>query len=83
MAELGSLEISSILIRSVEKLTDTLVPEKFRRTKDNVKDPFSICCENLGVLYVYDIEKVFSVRAAHYPPDVKTVLKGLSNPIAL
>ena len=32
-----------------------------------------------------DIEKgkVFSVRAAHYPPEVKTVLKGLSNLIAL
>ena len=79
-------QYSSILIRSVKKLTDRLEPEKFRQTKDNLKDLFSVCCENLDVLFVFDIEKgkVFSVRAAHYwAPDVKTALKGLSNPIAL
>ena len=27
--------------------------------------------------------KVFNVRAAHYPEEVETVLKGLSNPTAL
>ena len=85
MAELGSLEISSILVRSVKKRTDTFVPEKSRQTKNNIKDPFGVYCENLGVLSVSDIEKgkVFSVRSAHYPPEVKAVLKGLSNPIAL
>ena len=49
--------------------------------------PFSVCCGNLGFLYVADIEKgkvkVFTVRTAHYPAEVETSLKGLSNPIAL
>ena len=55
--------------------------------KDNAKYLFayhsSVCCGNFGVLYVPDIEKVFSVRAAHYPVEDKTVLKGLSDSIAL
>ena len=89
LVELGCPEIRSTLTRSVKKITHTLVPEKFRLTKDNVKGifsyPFSVCCGNLGVLYVSDIEKgkVFSVLASHYPAEVETVLKGLSNPIAL
>ena len=89
LVELGSLDIRSILTRSVKKITHTLVPEKFRLTKNNVKGifsyPFSVCCETLGVLYVSDIEKgkVFSVCASHYPAEAETVLKSLSNPIAL
>ena len=57
--------------------------------KDKVKGlfvyPFSVSFANLGVLYVSDIEKgkVFSVHAAHYLAEVETVLKGLSNPVAL
>ena len=76
----------------MEKLTHKIVPEKFRQTKDNVKClfvyPLSACCGNLGVLYVSDIENGNSkylacVSAAHYPPVVEFMLKGLSYPIAL
>ena len=75
LVELGSPEIRSILTRLVKKLTHTLISEKFRQTKDNVKClfayPFSACCGNLDVLYVSDIEKgnskyLASVPAAHY-----------------
>ena len=50
LLELGSLEIKSILTRSVKKLTHTLVPEKFRQTKDNVYDVY------LHILLVLAVE---------------------------
>ena len=57
--------------------------------KDKVKGllayPLTVCVGNLGVLSMSNIEKgkVFSVHAAHYLAEVETVLKGLSNPVAL
>ena len=52
-AEVGSPEIRPILTKSVKKIIFTLVPDKFRQTKDNVKGlfayHFSVCWGNFSL----------------------------------
>lgn len=89
LVEIGSDEVRAILSTSVKNITHTIVPEKYRVTKDNTKyalsSPVSICCGTMGIVYVSDVQKgtVISVRVSHYPAEVLTVVKSLKNPIAL
>ena len=89
LVEIGSKVVRSVLSSNVHSVTHTIVPEKFRVTKDNTigtfSSPFAICIGNFGLLYVSDVAKgkVFGIRASHYPAEVETIAKGLSNPVSL
>ena len=89
LVEIGSDEVRTILSTNVKKITHTIVPEKYRVTKDNTISilslPVSICCGRMGIVYVSDVQKgtVIIVRVSHYRAEVLTVVKSLQNPIAL
>ncbi len=61
LAEIGSKDVRSVLSSNVHTITHSIVPEKFRVTKDNTigifREPFAICNGSFGLLYVSDVAK--------------------------